>query len=260
MPANCSWTAGRKMNTEPGPATTARELGTTLVEQGPTTNARVNPLFLAVFVLSSTRAFCGLLEQNPELPWGQGHWLGSRFLFRSPLQATSRLTSHATQEPLIDCCLVCTSSLPPSCPIPQLRGDADKFRDSEAGLIICLLKVDSSVRGNPGLRTAAEEPHRTPPGRSHSFDVATQSSTARVDLAPLPVSSTIEKMPDSTRNAAAYTSVAETIVDVLYDIGKAKHAVFEGKELRRRRRQLRLAKAGQEGRAGKIGRVKANPE
>ena len=74
------------------------------------------------------------------------------------------------------------------------------------------------------------------------------------------MSSTIEKTTEPIRNTAAYKSLADTIVDALDDSGTAKHAGFEEKELRRRRRQLRLAKAGQEGRAGKIGRVKADPE
>lgn len=82
----------------------------------------------------------------------------------------------------------------------------------------------------------------------------------KISRATARVSSTIEKTTEPIRNTAAYKSLADTIVDALDDSGTAKHAGFEEKELRRRRRQLRLAKAGQEGRAGKIGRVKANPE
>jgi len=56
---------------ESGPATTARELGAALVELGPTPSARVDPLILVVLVLSSARAFCPLLTQNPKLLRGQ---------------------------------------------------------------------------------------------------------------------------------------------------------------------------------------------
>ena len=73
------------------------------------------------------------------------------------------------------------------------------------------------------------------------------------------MSLTIEKTTEPIRNTAAHKALAETIVDALDDSRTVNHAVFEDKELRRRRRQLRLAKAGQEGRAGKIGRVKADP-
>jgi len=56
---------------ESRPATTARELGSALVEGRPTPSARINPLFLVVFVLSGAGGFCALLTQNPELLWGQ---------------------------------------------------------------------------------------------------------------------------------------------------------------------------------------------
>ena len=53
------------------------------------------------------------------------------------------------------------------------------------------------------------------------------------------------KPTEPIRNTAAYKSLADTIVDALDDSGAAKHTGLGGKELRRRRRQLRLAKAGQ---------------
>ena len=60
------------------------------------------------------------------------------------------------------------------------------------------------------------------------------------------------------RNTAAYKVFADTLVDALDDSGTAKHAGFEEKEARRKRRALRLAKAGKEGRIRQ--RVTANPE
>jgi len=56
---------------ESGPTTTARELGTALVEWGSTPGARIDPLFLVFIVLSRARVFRALLTQNPKLFWGQ---------------------------------------------------------------------------------------------------------------------------------------------------------------------------------------------
>lgn len=83
------------------------------------------------------------------------------------------------------------------------------------------------------------------------------SQIARASAA---VSNTIDKTTEPIRNTAAYKSLSQTIEDALDDSGTAKHAGFEEKELRRRRRQLRLAKAGKESRMGKSARVKADPE
>jgi import inner membrane translocase subunit TIM44 len=83
------------------------------------------------------------------------------------------------------------------------------------------------------------------------------SQIARASAA---VSNTIDKTTEPIRNTAAYKSLSQTIEDALDDSGTAKHAGFEEKELRRRRRQLRLAKAGKESRMGGSARVKADPE
>ena len=87
---------------------------------------------------------------------------------------------------------------------------------------------------------------------SHSLTSHTQISRASAA-----VSSTIEKTTEPIRNTAAYKTLSETISDALDDSGSAKHAGFEEKEARRKRRQLRLEKAGR----NSIGiRTKANPE
>lgn len=72
------------------------------------------------------------------------------------------------------------------------------------------------------------------------------------------MSSTIASTTEPIRNTAAYKTLAETLVDALDDSGTAKHAGFEEKEARRKRRALRLAKAGQSGRIKQ--RVAANAE
>jgi len=46
------------------------------------------------------------------------------------------------------------------------------------------------------------------------------------------------------RNTTAYKALSETIVDALDDSGSSKHAGYEEKEARRKRRAKRLAKAG----------------
>lgn len=49
-------------------------------------------------------------------------------------------------------------------------------------------------------------------------------------------------------------------MDALDDSGSAKHAGYEEKEARRKRRQMRLAKAGKKGGLAARGRVAADPE
>jgi import inner membrane translocase subunit TIM44 len=83
----------------------------------------------------------------------------------------------------------------------------------------------------------------------------------QISRASAAVSSTIASSTEPIRNTAAYKSLAETLVDALDDSGSAKHAGFEEKEARRKRRQMRLAKAGKVGGIAKgSSRVDANPE
>lgn len=71
------------------------------------------------------------------------------------------------------------------------------------------------------------------------------------------MSNTIATTTEPIRKTEAYKALSDTIVDALDDSGSAKHAGFEEKEARRKRRQTRLAKAGKDS----ITRaVKANPE
>jgi mitochondrial import inner membrane translocase subunit TIM44 len=75
------------------------------------------------------------------------------------------------------------------------------------------------------------------------------------------VSNKIASTTEPIRNTAAYKSLSETLVDALDDSGSAKHAGFEEKEARRKRRQARLAKAGKGGGLGPGSqRMEANPE
>jgi mitochondrial import inner membrane translocase subunit TIM44 len=143
--------------------------------------------------------------------------------------------------------------------------------------------LSTSIKENPRLRAAAEELKKTgvKVGDAVSEALKTMEESdlmrtvrsyflfsitslltlsAQITRATSAVSSTIEKTTEPIRNTTAYKVFSETIIDALDDSGTAKHAGFEDKELRRRRRQLRLAKAGQEGRMSKSSRVTANPE
>lgn len=71
------------------------------------------------------------------------------------------------------------------------------------------------------------------------------------------VSNTIATTTEPLRKTEAYKALSDTIIDALDDSGSAKHAGFEEKEARRKRRQARLTKAGM----GSISRaVRVNPE
>lgn len=74
------------------------------------------------------------------------------------------------------------------------------------------------------------------------------------------MSSTIASTTEPIRKTAAYKTLSETLVEALDDSGSAKHAGFEEKEARRKRRQMRLAKAGKNSMTGPNARVKADPE
>ena len=74
------------------------------------------------------------------------------------------------------------------------------------------------------------------------------------------MSSTIAQTTEPIRNTAAYKVLSETLVDALDDSGSAKHAGYEEKEARRKRRQIRLAKAGKADRLDSTKRMVENPE
>ncbi|KAI0629235.1 mitochondria import inner membrane translocase TIM44 subunit [Trametes polyzona] len=150
--------------------------------------------------------------------------------------------------------------------VKQLQGDVEKFQDSEAMKrareAYERARLTSSIKENPRLRAAAEELRKAGikvgDAVGEALRTMEESELARaISRASAALSSTIEKTTEPIRNTAAYKTLSETIADALDDSGTAKHAGFEEKEARRKRRQLRLAKAGK----NSIGhRVKANPE
>jgi hypothetical protein len=72
------------------------------------------------------------------------------------------------------------------------------------------------------------------------------------------VSKSVANATEPIRNTEAYKTLAETVLEALDDSGSVKHAGYEEKEARRKRRQIRLVKAGLSGIAKK--RTAANPE
>ncbi|EKM49923.1 uncharacterized protein PHACADRAFT_32796 [Phanerochaete carnosa HHB-10118-sp] len=144
--------------------------------------------------------------------------------------------------------------------VKQLQGDVDKFQDSEA-----MKKARAAIKENPRLRAAAEELHnagvKVGDAVSEALRTMEESELMRaISRASAAVSSTIEKTTEPIRQTQAYKTLAETVVDALDDSGSAKHAGFEEKEARRRRRQVRLAKAGKDSMTSGRARVKADPD
>jgi import inner membrane translocase subunit TIM44 len=141
--------------------------------------------------------------------------------------------------------------------VKQLQGDVDKFQDSEAMKrareVYERARLTSSIKENPRLRAAAEELKRTGvkvgDAVSEALTTMEESEIMRaISRATNTLSSTIAHTTEPIRNTAAYKTLADTLVDALDDSGSAKHAGFEDKEARRKRRQRRLEKAGLSGR------------
>ena len=74
------------------------------------------------------------------------------------------------------------------------------------------------------------------------------------------MSSKIASTTEPIRKTEAYKTFADIVVDALDDSYSAKHAGYEDKEARRKRRQRRLEKAGKQGGIAARKRVAADPE
>ncbi|KAH7913876.1 hypothetical protein BJ138DRAFT_1001457 [Hygrophoropsis aurantiaca] len=144
--------------------------------------------------------------------------------------------------------------------VKQLQGDVDKLQDSEAmkraRAAYERARLTSSIKENPRLRAAAEDLRKTGvkvgDAVGEALKTMEESEVMRaISRATSAVSSTIAHTTEPIRNTAAYKTLSDTLIDALDDSGSAKHAGFEEKEARRRRRQLRLAKAGKGGGLGK---------
>ncbi|KAI0080134.1 TIM44 subunit of mitochondria import inner membrane translocase [Panus rudis PR-1116 ss-1] len=150
--------------------------------------------------------------------------------------------------------------------VKQLQGDVDKLQDSEAmkkaRAAYERARLTSSIKENPRLRAAAEQLRKSGvkvgDAVSEALKSMEESELVRaISRASAAVSSTIASTTEPIRNTAAYKALSETLVEALDDSGSAKHGGFEEKEARRKRRQMRLAKAGKD---SMTSRIKANPD
>ncbi|KLO19014.1 mitochondria import inner membrane translocase TIM44 subunit [Schizopora paradoxa] len=153
--------------------------------------------------------------------------------------------------------------------VKQLQGDVDKLQDSEAmkkaRAAYERARLTSSIKENPKLRAAADELKKqgikVGDAVSEALKSMEESELMRaISRASAAVSSRIASSTEPIRNTEAYKTLAETVMDALDDSGSAKHAGYEEKEARRKRRQMRLAKAGKKGGLAARGRVAADPE
>ncbi|KAI6112585.1 hypothetical protein F5141DRAFT_1108435 [Pisolithus sp. B1] len=136
--------------------------------------------------------------------------------------------------------------------VKQLQGDVDKLQDSEAMKrardMYERARLTSSIKENPRLRAAADELKKAGIKVGDAVSEALKTMEESEIMRASSLSSTIAQTTEPIRNTAAYKTLAETLVDALDDSGSAKHAGFESKEARRKRRQRRLEKAGLAGR------------
>jgi import inner membrane translocase subunit TIM44 len=154
--------------------------------------------------------------------------------------------------------------------VKQLQGDVDKLQDSEAMKrareAYERARLASSIRENPRLRAAADELRKAGikvgDAVSEAVKSMEESEVMRVlSKASSAVSSTVSTATEPIRKTAAYQVLAETVLDALDDSGSSKHGGYEEKEARRKRRQVRLEKAGRAGGlAARSKRVAADPE
>ncbi|KAG1772190.1 hypothetical protein EV702DRAFT_1246573 [Suillus placidus] len=131
--------------------------------------------------------------------------------------------------------------------VKQLQGDVDKLQDSEtmkrAREAYERATLMSSIKENSRLRAAAEELKKTGvkvgEAVTEALKTMEESEIMRaISRATTSLSSTIATTTEPNRQAAAYKTLAETLVDALNDPGSAKHAGFEDKEARRRHAYL----------------------
>ncbi|KAG8913324.1 protein translocase subunit [Tulasnella sp. 408] len=154
--------------------------------------------------------------------------------------------------------------------VKQLQGDVDKFQDSEsmkrAKEMYERARLTSSIKENPKLRAAAEELRKQGVKVSDAVGEALKSMEESEFMRGLvkassAVASTVGTATAPIRNTAAYKVLADTVVDALDDSISSKYGGYEDKEIRRKRRQDRLLKAGR-GSGLQVGgqRLQADPE
>ncbi|CAE6433104.1 unnamed protein product [Rhizoctonia solani] len=153
--------------------------------------------------------------------------------------------------------------------VKQLQGDVDKFQDSEAMKrardMYERARLTSSIKENPRLRAAAEELKKNGIKISDAVGEAVRSLEASgfyqgITRATAAVSSAVATSTEPIRNTEAYKAVAEAVAEALDDSGASRYGGYEEKEVRRKLREKRLAKAGMQGGMARTHRIKEDPE
>ncbi|QRV74041.1 mitochondrial import inner membrane translocase subunit TIM44 [Ceratobasidium sp. AG-Ba] len=152
--------------------------------------------------------------------------------------------------------------------VKQLQGDVDKFQDSEAMKrardMYERARLTSSIKENPKLQAAAEELRKSGVKISDAVSEAVRSLEASgfyqgITRATAAVSSAVATSTEPIRNTEAYKAISEAVAEALDDSGASRYGGYEEKEVRRKLRQKRLAKAGREGGIARSQRVVEDP-
>ncbi|CAE6357079.1 unnamed protein product [Rhizoctonia solani] len=153
--------------------------------------------------------------------------------------------------------------------VKQLQGDVDKFQDSEAMKrakdMYERARLTSSIKENPRLRAAAEELKKNGIKISDAVGEAVRSLEASgfyqgITRATAAVSSAVATSTEPIRNTEAYKAISEAVAEALDDSGASRYGGYEEKEVRRKLREKRLAKAGMQGGMARAQRIKEDPE
>ncbi|EUC59638.1 import inner membrane translocase subunit TIM44 [Rhizoctonia solani AG-3 Rhs1AP] len=153
--------------------------------------------------------------------------------------------------------------------VKQLQGDVDKFQDSEAMKrardMYERARLTSSIKENPKLQAAAEELRKNGIKISDAVGEAVRSLEASgfyqgITRATAAVSSAVATSTEPIRNTEAYKAISEAVAEALDDSGASRYGGYEEKDVRRKLREKRLAKAGMQNRMARTHRIKEDLE
>jgi import inner membrane translocase subunit TIM44 len=100
-------------------------------------------------------------------------------------------------------------------------------------------------------------------GVSRSFHITiilAHNLSLQITRATAAVSSAVASSTEPIRNTDAYKAISEAVSDALDDSGASRYGGYEEKEVRRKLREKRLAKAGRQGGIARTQRVTEDPE
>ncbi|CAE6489277.1 unnamed protein product, partial [Rhizoctonia solani] len=127
--------------------------------------------------------------------------------------------------------------------------------------------LTSSIKENPKLRAAAEELRNSGIKISDAVGEAVRSLEAsgfyqgsKITRATAAVSSAVATSTEPIRNTEAYKAISEAVAEALDDSGASRYGGYEEKEVRRKLREKRLAKAGMQGGMARTHRIREDPE